>query len=119
MKLFKVRVINCSKRTYWYANKIGQEFYMQNCMVYDIIDGRLQRNGQYFTNEDIEIIGEFNVEVKYSIEESPIYKYKVLCKINGTYQVSGGYYESKEDFIRKSPSAEFVQLIEQSKTLDY
>lgn len=117
-KFYKVRVNKALRKTYWYADKIGEEFIVIDvqfgwtyCLADEIYN--------HLDKKDCEIICEVVKKTIYEEVKPKIKKYKVLYKSHMTndYCVSDGYYKDVANFYNNGLDkhyATFVQLIEDS-----
>lgn len=118
-KFYKVRVNKALRKTYWYADKIGEEF-----IVVDVQFGWTYCLADKISNlldkDDCEIICEVVQKTVYEDVKRKVRMYKVVYKktnMGNDYFVTSGYYADAEDFYENGLdkcNSTFVQLIEDS-----
>lgn len=117
-KFYKVRVNKALRKTYWYADKIGEEFIVVDTRfesTYYLVD----KISNLLDKDDCEIICEVVQKTVYEDVKRKVRMYKVLYKPNmgNDYFVTSGYYTDAEDFYEcglDKCNSTFIQLIEDS-----
>ncbi len=70
----KVKVVKCGRNNWWYSDKIGEEFEVED---YDKTDFRVIENGHLLYKEDVEVAKE-NTESEDPTEERVVVKGNVI-----------------------------------------
>lgn len=115
MILKKVKIVSSEQLGYWYANRIGEEFYVtdstqnkkQYCLMmnkYNVMDKENINNwidsNSRIIKSDTKFLGEYDVTfelVEKLIPKPQVMKYKILYKPrDGHYKASTYYYKSLE-----------------------
>ena len=91
MKIKQVKVIKSKLQSYWYNDKIGQEFYVTSISMFDgefkykVIEVGDHNNNEpsprYFDSDDIKVIKEFDGDI--------IRKITISIHVNGEINESG------------------------------
>lgn len=118
-KFYKVRVNKALRKTYWYADKIGEEFIVVDARLgstYYLVD----KISNLLDKDDCEIICEVVQKTVYEDVKRKVRMYKVVymkTNMGNDYFVTSGYYADAEDFYENGLdkcNSTFVQLIEDS-----
>lgn len=116
-KMYRVKIVSSSRYTYWYADKIGEEY-----IVTEFNKGNwvcIKNCSNLIDKKDSYLICEVVEKLVYEDVKPKVKKYKVLYKsiMNNDYCVSVDYYKDVTDFYNKALTKEyapFVQLIADS-----
>lgn len=116
-KMYRVKIVSSSRYTYWYADKIGEEY-----IVTEFNKGNwvcIKNCSNLIDKKDSYLICEVVEKLVYEDVKRKVRKYKVVYKPNtgNDYFVTFGYYADAEDFYEyglDKCNSTFVQLIEDS-----